>query len=147
MKLKFTWGTGAFMLFGSFAVFMTCLAVFASMQRNELVTEDYYEKELEFEVIQKKQQRTSLLSTQTELKIENGQFIINFPEEIEGEISGNLVFFKPSNQSDDKSIDFKAAFGKYKLAVGDFSTGMDEVQVNWSANGVEFYNEGEIVIP
>jgi hypothetical protein len=144
--MKFNWGTGAFMLFGSFALFMTGLAIFASMQSNELVTDDYYEKELEFEVIQKKQERTSLLSNHTELKIENEQFVINFPAEVKGEISGNIVFFKPSSEKDDKSIDFKTTTSNYQLAIETFSTGMYKVKINWQANGVEYYNEDEIVI-
>jgi hypothetical protein len=145
--MKFNWGTGAFMLFGSFALFMTGLAIFASMQSNELVTDDYYEKELEFEDVQKKQERTSLLLDKTEFKIEADHFVINFPKEVKGEIFGNVVFFKPSSQKDDKSIDFKTTSSNYELAIGDYSTGMYKIKINWEANGVEYYNEGEIVIP
>ena len=145
--MKFNWGTGAFILFGSFASFMVGLAIFASMQRNELVTDDYYEKELEFEVIQKKQERTAMLSEQTELKIENNQLVVHFPKEIGGEISGNIVFFKPSNQKDDQSIDFKTNSGSYKLELGAYSSGMYRVKINWSSNGVEYYDEREIIIP
>ena len=145
--MKFNWGTGAFMLFGSFALFMTGLAIFASMQRNELVTEDYYEKELEFKEVQKKQERTTLLTTKTVMKIEGEKFVINFPKDVESVISGNIVFFKPSSQKDDRSIDFKTASGNYELAIGEYSTGMYKVKINWEANGVEYYNEDEIVIP
>lgn len=145
--MKFNWGTGAFMLFGSFALFMTGLAIFASMQSNELVTEDYYEKELEFEETQKKQEKTALLSTQTKLSIVNDKFVVNFPKEVEGVISGNIVFFKPSSQKDDKSIDFKTASSNYELAINEYLPGMYKVKINWEANGVEYYNEDEIVIP
>jgi len=145
--MKFNWGTGAFMLFGSFALFMTGLAIFASMQRNELVTEDYYEKELEFKEVQKKQEQTALLATKTVFSIENKRFIINFPEEVKGEISGQLIFFKPSSQKDDKSVDFKTSSGNYELAIAEYSSGMYKVSVNWEANGVGYYFEDEIVIP
>ena len=83
--MKFNWGTGAFMLFGAFAIFMSGLAIFASLQRNELVTEDYYEKELEFKEVQKKQERTSKLSEQLDWEIGNDQFVINFPKEVKDE--------------------------------------------------------------
>lgn len=145
--MKFNWGTGAFMLFGSFALFMTGLAIFASMQSNELVTEDYYEKELEFEEVQKKQEKTALLSAQAKLSVVDDKFVINFPKEVEDVISGNVVFFKPSSQKDDKSIDFKTTSGIYELAIGGYSAGMYKVKINWEASGVEYYDEGEIVIP
>jgi len=145
--MKFNWGTGAFMLFGGFALFMSGLAIYASMQRNELVTEDYYEKELEFKEVQKRQERTALLSEETELKIENDQFVIHFPKEVEGDISGKLVFFKPSSQKDDKSIDFKTSSSTYSVDIRDFSKGMYKIRINWQANDIEYYNEDEIVIP
>ena len=145
--MKFNWGTGAFMLFGGFAIFMTCLAIFASMQSNELVTDDYYEKELEFEEVQKKQERTSQLSEQLLWKIEEGEFIVDFPNEITTEISGTITFFKPSSQKDDKSIEFKTTLGNYKIDLAAYSSGMYKVKIDWESSGVEYYNEGEIVIP
>jgi len=145
--MKFNWGTGAFMLFGSFALFMTGLAIFASMQRNELVTENYYEKELEFKEVLKKQDRTNLLSEQLNWEIENNQFVINFPKEVGSNISGNVVFFKPSSEKDDQSIDFKITSNNYKIDISEYSSGMYKVKINWQANSVEYYNEGEIVIP
>ncbi len=147
MKIKFNWGTGAFMLFGGFAIFMSCLAIFASQQSHELVTDDYYEKELEFKEVQKKQERTALLATETQMNIEDGKFNIKFPSEIEDEISGTVVFFKPSSQKDDQLIDFKTTSKEYKIDLIDYASGMYKVKIDWTANGVAYYNEGEIVIP
>ena len=62
--MKLNWGIFAFGLFGSFALFMIGLAIYASQQTNELVTEDYYEKELEFKEVLKKQERTKLLNSE-----------------------------------------------------------------------------------
>lgn len=147
MKIKFNWGTGAFMLFGGFAIFMSCLAIFASQQSHELVTDDYYEKELEFKEVQKKQERTALLATLTVMKIESGYFVIDFPKEIEDEISGEITFFKPSNQNDDKLIEFTTISNNYKVDITDYSSGMYKVKIDWLSNEVEYYNEGEIIIP
>jgi len=97
--------------------------------------------------VQKKQERTALLATKTVFNIEGERFIIDFPEEVKGEISGKLIFFKPSSQKDDKSIDFKTSSGNFELAIAEYSSGMYKVNVSWEANGVEYYNEDEIVIP
>ncbi len=145
--MKFNWGTGAFMLFGSFAIFMSGLAIFASMQSNELVTDDYYEKELEFKEVLKKQERTAMLSDQIKFKIDKEQFVIDFPKEVEGEIWGKVVFFKPSSKKDDKSIEFKTSNHIYKIDASGYSSGMYKVKVDWNASDIEYYNETEIVIP
>jgi len=145
--MKFNWGTGAFLLFGSFAIFMIGLAIYASQQTNELVTEDYYEKELEFKDVLVKQEKTNLLSEQLSWKIENNSFIVHFPEEIKNTISGKIIFFKPSSQKDDKEIAFSISENVYKLDLSNFSKGMYKVKIDWNANATEYYNEEEVVIP
>jgi len=145
--MKLNWGIFAFGLFGSFALFMIGLAVFASMQTNELVTEDYYEKELEFKEVLKKHERTETLSEQITTVIKDKQYIISFPQEVGNNITGNIVFFKPSSQKDDKDINFKSDNNSYTIDVKDFATGMYKVKINWTANNIEYYNEEEVVIP
>jgi hypothetical protein len=145
--MKFNWGTGAFTLFGGFVIFMLGLVYFASQQSNELVTEDYYEKELEFKEIIKKQARTEKLSEQIQLKIENNVFSIIFPEEVGINISGKVIFFKPSSKNDDKEIPFQINSNNYNINTSDFSSGMYKVKIDWKANGIEYYNEKEIIFP
>ena len=145
--MKIHWGIFAFGLFGSFALFMIGLAVFASMQTNELVTEDYYEKELEFKEVLIKHERTEKLSEQLTTVIKDDQYIISFPVEVGNEIEGNVVFFKPSSQKDDKDINFKSDHNSYVVNIKNFAAGMYKVKINWTANNIEYYNEEEVIIP
>jgi len=145
--MKINWGIFAFGLFGSFALFMIGLAVFASMQTNELVTEDYYEKELEFKEVLKKQERTKKLSKQLTTEIKNNQYIVNFPKEVGNNVSGNIVFFKPSSQKEDKDIDFKSNNNLHIVDISNYASGMYKIRINWTANNIEYYNEEEVVIP
>lgn len=145
--MKIHWGIFAFGLFGCFAIFMIGLAVYASMQTNELVTEDYYEKELEFKEVLKKQDRTLLLTEQLSWKIENKEFIISFPKEVVSEISGEIIFFKPSSQKDDITLPFITSSNSFKIDISNYSSGMYKIKIDWKANNVEYYNDGQILIP
>ena len=145
--MKITWGTGAFIFFGVFVLFMLGLVYLTTQQSNELVTEDYYEKELDFKEVLKKKERTNLLSEQLTWTIENNELIVSFPNEIGKNISGKIIFFKPSSQKDDKEIPFQINSNTYKVNVKDFSKGMYKIKIDWQANDVEYFNEDQLVIP
>lgn len=145
--MKFNWGTGAFLLFGGFVVFMLGLVFFASKQSHELVTDNYYEKELEFKNVLVKQELTEMLTEQLKIEIKGKELNLTFPKEVGNNIDGTIFFFKPSNINDDKEISFTTDNGTKTIDVANFSTGMYKVKVNWNASKKEYYNEKEIVIP
>ncbi|MBL4592401.1 MAG: FixH family protein [Flavobacteriales bacterium] len=145
--MKINWGTGAFIFFGGFVVFMLSLVYLSTQQRNELVTEDYYEKELDFKEILKKKERTNLLSEQLEWKIENNEFIVSFPKDVGSNISGTIIFFKPSSQKDDKEIPFQINSNIYRINIKDYSKGMYKIKIDWKVNNTEYYDDDQIIIP
>jgi len=145
--MKLNWGVGAFSLFGAFVIFMLSLVYYASLQRNELVTEQYYEKELEFKEVIKKQEQTESLSEQLSWNIHDNTINIKFPNEIKDDVSGKIFFFKPSNKSDDIVIPFQTKSGVYVVDISHFSSGMYKMRIDWQSNNKEYYNEEEIVVP
>jgi len=145
--MKINWGTGAFIFFGAFVIFMLGLVYLASQQSHELVTDDYYEKELEFKETLKKQAQTQQLTEQLSCNIKENQLTIKFPKEVSETISGKLFFFKPSNEKDDKTIPFETSSNEYTVDVATFSSGMYKLKIDWQTNEVAYFNEKVIVIP
>lgn len=145
--MKFNWGIFAFSLFGVFVVFMLTMVFFASKQNNELVTENYYEKELEFKSILEKKNQANNLTEKVTFNIDADNLKLVFPKEIEGEISGEIVFYKPSNQTADKTIVFntKNNIQQFKLTL--FEKGMYRVKIDWNSSKKGYYNELDVVIP
>lgn len=90
--MKFNWGVFAFSLFGVFVVFMLGMVYFATKQNNELVTENYYEKELEFKDILVKKEHSALLLEQVTYQADLKSFNIVFPTEITTPIRVTLFF-------------------------------------------------------
>ena len=145
--MKINWGTGAFIFFGVFVTFMLSLVYLTTLQRNELVTEDYYEKELDFKEVLKKKERTNLLSERLTWIIENNELIVSFPKEVGTKISGKIIFFKPSSQKDDKEIPFQINSSTYGVNLKSFSKGMYKLKIDWQANDVKYYSDDQLVIP
>ncbi|MGE0562612.1 MAG: FixH family protein [Flavobacteriales bacterium] len=145
--MKFNWGVFAFSLFGVFVVFMLTLAYFATKQNNELVTDNYYEKELEFKEILIKKQNTSTLTEQVTFNITEESIEVLFPKEIGEHITGKLLFYKPSNEQSDKEFDIQLTNHTQFIPTATFQKGMYHVKIDWAANNTDYFNEISIVIP
>lgn len=145
--MKFNWGIFAFSLFGVFVVFMLTMVFFASKQNNELVTENYYEKELEFKTILEKKNQANNLTEKVIFNIDADNLNLIFPKEIVGEISGEIVFYKPSNQTADKTIVFNTKNNTQQFKLTLFEKGMYRVKIDWNSSEKGYYNELDVVIP
>ena len=145
--MKFNWGTGIFIFFGVFVIFMLSMVYLSSQQKNELVTEDYYKKELAFKEVLKKQERTEQLSEKLRWRITNEHLEIIFPKEVGSKIKGDLIFFKPSNQKDDKIFSFQITKNTYRINISEFSSGMYKLKIDWVANNISYFNQEIIDLP
>lgn len=145
--MKFNWGVFAFSLFGVFVVFMLGMVYFATKQNNELVTENYYEKELEFKEILVKKEHSALLLEQVTYQADLKSFNIVFPTEITTPISGNIVFYKPSDLKADKSFPLEVKNNAQTFQFSAFEKGMYHVKIDWKANDIEYYHELTLVTP
>lgn len=146
--MKFNWGVGITVFIALFVGFMVMMVLKAGKQNHELITEDYYEKELEFkDILTKKENALQAFKEQLKCVIEDGQVVFYFPEEVTSEISGTIYFFKPSKQDDDATFQIEASNNQQKIALDRLASGMYKIKADWYSNGKGYYNESTIVIP
>lgn len=146
--MKFNWGVGITIFIILFVGFMVMMVLKAGKQNHELVTDDYYEKELEFkDILVKKEIALQTFSEQLKITIEGNHVLFSFPKEVNSEIKGIIYFFKPSKESDDATFDVKTSNNQQKINLNKLSSGMYKVKVDWNVNGEEYYNESTLVIP
>ena len=140
--MKFNWGTGITIFIVLFVVSMSAMVFKASQQNVDLVTEDYYEKELAFQDLKNKEALVlSHFKEQISYKIENDKLQLIFPSKVEGEIKGNIVFFKPSDASLDQSVDFTSESKVLVYPLALFLTGMYKLRIEWQNAGNAYYSE------
>lgn len=112
--MKINWGTGiviAFVAFIAFILYFVINMIGNDKYDHDLVTEEYYKKELEYQDdIDKLKNARALEKDITVTKTEDGLQVI-FPEGFDyKEIKGKLFLYRPSN----KQLDFETSISLSK---------------------------------
>jgi len=144
--IKWNWGTGITLVYASFAIFMLTLAFKASSQDFNLVTNNYYEQEVNYQqhidrVSRSKGLIQKVAITQTDDKVQ-----VQFPYNMTG-VSGTILFYRPSDSGKDKEVAVKPGDDNLQtIAVGKLAKGNWKAQINWSAGGIDYYDEHDLKI-
>jgi len=145
--MKFHWGHGILIALILIVVtFTTALVLSFSDEKNhELITENYYAKELAFQdqidrTNNARSEGKKLVTQQTEKGLEVS--ISPAPSSLE---SGKVLFLRPSNESLDLELALNAE-GSIVLPASDIKRGKYMLQVSWTERGKDFYLDKDIFI-
>ncbi|MCC5919106.1 MAG: FixH family protein [Cyclobacteriaceae bacterium] len=132
------WGTGIFITFTVFAVFMISLVVVCVKQENiDLVTQDYYAQELVYQQQIDKMQNAKGMEA---LRYNAGsrELILDLPVASKGK----LQLFRPDDAGLDQMIEFTDTDGE-PLAVNleDLKNGYWRAKLTWFDGDKGFYQE------
>lgn len=143
MKIKFNWGWGIAIFFSIFILFLAFNLIFAALQKNDLVVEDYYKKELEYQSHIDNVARTKKLNERVKITVNSSVIIIEFPKEFaSGSINGKANLYRPSNNKLDKTIEIKANDANIMVVdVRNYQKGRWKLKLDWNANGNNYYDE------
>ena len=148
MRLKIHWGIGITVVYTAFVLFLLGHVVFSALQNTDLVEEDYYHQELEYQKKINKFERTKKLPEQ--LRVETiGKFInFKFPDKFENEnIKGEILFYKPSDASMDRKFIINANDdNSFVINAEKMTKGFWRLKVNWQVNDSDYYNEEGLIL-
>lgn len=147
MKISWNWGTKLFILIILF-IFSVFFRVFLSYQRDvDLISNDYYPKGINYQKQINKKNNTSKLSADIHVLQTKDSVIIKFPE-LKGEITGQLYFYRPSNQKHDfkKNIKFDDN-SIQKIDKKILKNGKYILKTDWKLNdSIAYYTELDVII-
>lgn len=132
--MKFNWGTGiviALICFMSFIIYFV-VQMNSSEYNHDLVTKDYYKKELEYQKdIDKEENAKKLMQNLNWKKTAEG-LVIEFPQDLDiNDITGKVFLYRPSN----KKFDFEMpiSLSNHTLLIPDKSLldGRWNIKVDW----------------
>jgi hypothetical protein len=147
--LKIGWGSRIAILYIGFVLLIGIMVTMCMNQHIDLVSDDYYEKELVFQNKINEMNNANMLSEKVSHIISNNFLAIRFPSVLNGkEIKGSVFFFRPS----DAKKDFKSELsvnknGVQQFMLDKFSKGMYKMQLSWKIGNVPYFAEEIIVIP
>ena len=147
--MKLNWGTGiiiAFICFIGFIMFFVITMTTDDKYNHDLVTEDYYKQELNFQDdINRETNSKNLKQDITWKKTEKGLIII-FPEQLDAsKINGKVFLYRPSN----KQFDFETpiSLSNHNLLIPDnrLLGGRWNIIIDWEYNKTPYRFKKEIV--
>ncbi|HMR46406.1 MAG TPA: FixH family protein [Bacteroidia bacterium] len=145
--MKFNWGHGIALVLIIFAASILVFVFVASKQKNELVTEKYYEKAVAYQ--QRIDAEKNALDQNADVKynISSGQLMLILGKSMSN-ANGTVQFYKPDNACKD----FKTLFqvndtGFYSTTIPQLTHGQWKVNVSWNIDSLEYFYEKKIFIP
>ena len=144
--MKWNWGTKIALSFVLFGVFILYMVVQAFREDFDLVTENYYQEELQYQ--ERIQEKANLLQSGDEIVIESNEkdVLFKFPESF-SEAEGIIYFYHPSRKLFDKT--FQVALNEQNqqsINTEELVKGRYKVKVSWKADGLNYFQEKEIYL-
>jgi len=148
MKMKFNWGFGIAIVYIFFAGSMVLFAIKASHQKNELVTDQYYDEAVKYQ--DKINAEKNAFDSQSMLSVKYikiNQEVVVLAEGPAKHLKGSLEFYKPDKAENDFTLSFETDdSGKQLIPVKKLATGLWKVKCSWNAEGKSCYSENKLFI-
>ncbi len=141
------WGYKILIVYLVFVAGIAVMVYKSTTQKIDLVTTDYYAKELKYQDRIDAIKRTGELSSKVTFEVKDNQVIIILPSEFEGkEATGNAMLYYPADNSKDVKVDFKSGNRTVTIAIPATASGSYQLQLNWVADGHAYYFEDNLFL-
>lgn len=146
--MKINWGTGlviGMVLFISFVLFFVYRMIADNNLDHDLVTEGYYQKEMELQDDIYAQQNTASMEKQISgLKTEEG-YILQFPEGFQPKkIEGKVFLYRPSNKQLDFEIPLELNNPNLLIPDNRLLDGRWNITIDWEYEGKSYHFKKQI---
>lgn len=144
----FNWGFGIAAALVLFAMFLVSIIVFFSFQNFDLVSEDYYDKEIAYQEQIDKMKRARELPENLKIIKEAAVLKLSFPKIFHNDsITGKIHFYRADDAKKDFSMPVRPDSNNIMhLPSAGMDAGLWKIQVEWQAGGESYYYEEKVVI-
>jgi hypothetical protein len=145
--MKLSWGTGIAIFYSVFVIVLVLVVIKSTSFDNSLVTDDYYQKDLEYQTQIDKETNSQSLATDLTVRYSDSEKNIRFtfPQDL-GTIGGKILFFRPSNATLDFELPIQVNENlEQVVSAQDLLPGLWRVKVDWNAGGKDYYKEETII--
>lgn len=140
--MKINWGTGltiGMLLFIGFILYFVVQIMTDKNLDFDMVTEDYFQKELGFQQELDAQQNNNTLMKNITSKITEQGLVLNFPSDLNSEeISGTIFMYRPSNKKLDFEIPIQLKGSSMMIPGEKLVPGRWNTIINWNYQGKDY---------
>jgi len=141
------WGKKILIIYIVFIAGILFMVYRSSTQNTDLVTTDYYAKELKYQDKIDEMNRVTALSAPVEYVIRDNALLIKFPVDFAGkELVGEAVLYFPADEKKDIKKNFTVQDGTVQIEIPPANRGSYELHLSWKAAGLSYYFEKKIFL-
>ncbi|MDI9309330.1 MAG: FixH family protein [Limnohabitans sp.] len=146
--MKANWGTGIIIAFGLFITFILYFVfkVQGDMKYDhEMVTEEYYKKEIGYQEQLNKEQNAHDLFEKVTIETKNEGLLIAFPKSFDySKITGKVSLYRPSSQKLD--FDMPISLSSYSLLIPKTKLvgGRWDIIIDWNYENKDYLNKEKV---
>lgn len=143
--MKMSWGARIAILYLGFVALIAILVTNSMRQDFDLVSPDYYQKELKYQDVIDASKNQAALSAPVQIQATEAVVSLQFPAEFKDKIvAGTVQFYSPVNAALDKSFDISMAGNSMNIERTLLHSAAYKVKINWQCEGKDYYQESEI---
>ena len=146
--MKISWGSKLAFIYIGFVVFVVAVALYAFRQDLNLVTDNYYEKELTYQTQIDKEKRADALPEKPSITFNNKILGVIFPKSYQfKEILGKIHLYRPANDKKDIILPLQvdSTCTQY-IGLTSVEKGLWKIKLDWSYKKEEYFNELTIMV-
>lgn len=145
--MKFHWGHGIALFYSLFVLTLIMVVIKSRTFDNSLVTEAYYERDINYQQEYNRRQNSDRLEVPVSLEKVDGHYRIEFPAGLSGQAQGTLLFYRPSSKSLDRQIPIEVdAAGGMDLPLTGLTPGVYRAILTWSSAGKDYMDEFNLTV-
>jgi nitrogen fixation protein FixH len=147
--MKWNWGTGIVIVMACFISFILYFVIRMSTEEaysHDLVTEEYYAKEMVYQQEIDAETNTNNLKTKIGSTKDSNGWMLTFPNELDPtKINGKVFLYRPSNQKLDFEIPLELSSPDLLIPDKNLIDGRWNITIDWTYEGKSFMYKEEIV--
>jgi hypothetical protein len=145
------WGWKIVAVFGLFVTFIMYMVISMINTKVDLVSDSYYQKEIEYQQEIESLKNANKLPTKNllEYKAETNQLVLQLPNGMDSKtVQGEIVFFRPSQKELDQKVLLKPnSAGEQVFDLSNLKTGLWKAQLSFIHNDKPYFLEKELILP
>ena len=142
-KLNLGWGWRITIVYSLFALTMIGAVIYSTTLDVNLVEENYYEKEVNYQQVITKKENALRDSATFDVAVVGDSVVIHFPTTV---AQGKAYFMRSADVNNDKKFELKVLNGKQTFSKELFKAGTYNLQIDWKGNSADYYWEEKINI-
>jgi hypothetical protein len=140
------WGYKILFVYIAFVLGILFLVFKSSSQKMDLVTTDYYAKELKYQEKIDENKRVEKLSAPVKCTLQEHSILVDFPNDFSGkQLEGEAVMYCPSDEDKDNAHSFREKSTHISIPLAHELKGAYELHLSWKVDGISYYYEQKLI--